>query len=143
MEPPGPPGRQPGGLVLLLAFQDHPWTEPSSSPLVLDMERLIQEMMSWAGVTESRLEAEGEISTEFGETLSWPYLQYVRAHPVSRWETPTPHPLGPKDHLVPRDTVDRFCPPLPLLPDCGGGDGALVPYPGTAGGSEAVEEAST
>ena len=40
-------------------------------------------------MTESRLEAEGEISTEFGETLSWPYLQYVRAHPVSRWETPT------------------------------------------------------
>ena len=85
------------------------------------MERLIQEMMSWAGVTESRLEAEGEISTEFGETLSWPYLQYVRAHPVSRWGDPHPHPLGPKDHLVPRDTVDRFCPPLPLLPDCGGG----------------------
>lgn len=72
------------------------------------MERLIQEMMSWAGVTESRLEAEGEISTEFGETLSWPYLQYVRAHPVSRWETPTRILWAQKDHLVPRDTVDRF-----------------------------------
>ena len=134
-----------GAWFSLLAFQDRPLDRALFVSPVLDMERLIQEMMSWAGVTESRLEAEGEISTEFGETLSWPYLQYVRAHPVSRWETPTRR-LG----------AARFCGGgaqcatpsaavrgqrergAPLLPDCGGGDGALVPYPGTAGGSEAV-----
>ena len=97
-----------GAWFSLLAFQDHPLDRALFVSPVLDMERLIQEMMSWAGVTESRLEAEGEISTEFGETLSWPYLQYVRAHPVSRWETPTRILWAQKDHLVPRDTVDRF-----------------------------------
>ena len=97
-----------GAWFSLLAFQDRPLDRALFVSPVLDMERLIQEMMSWAGVTESRLEAEGEISTEFGETLSWPYLQYVRAHPVSRWETPTRILWAQKDHLVPRDTVDRF-----------------------------------
>ena len=97
-----------GAWFSLLAFQDRPLDRALFVSPVLDMERLIQEMMSWAGVTESRLEAEWEISTEFGETLSWPYLQYVRAHPVSRWETPTRILWAQKDHLVPRDTVDRF-----------------------------------
>ena len=97
MEPPGPPGRQPGGVVLpCWPFRTAPLDRALFVSPVLDMERLIQEMMSWAGVTESRLEAEGEISTEFGETLSWPYLQYVRAHPCLPLGDPHPHPSGPK-----------------------------------------------
>ena len=60
-----------GAWFSLLAFQDRPLDRALFVSPVLDMERLIQEMMSWAGVTESRLEAEWEISTEFGETLSW------------------------------------------------------------------------
>ena len=127
-----------GAWFSLLAFQDRPLDRALFVSPVLDMERLIQEMMSWAGVTESRLEAEGEISTEFGETLSWPYLQYVRAPPGNPRGAPPPHPLGPKGPSGAPGHSGPLCPPLPLLPDCGGGDGALVPYPGTAGGSEAV-----
>ena len=40
------------------------------SPIV-DMERLITDMMIWSKVTEEELESKREISTEFGETLSW------------------------------------------------------------------------
>ncbi len=39
------------------------------SPIV-DMERLICDMMNWANVTESELRERGEIATNFGETLS-------------------------------------------------------------------------
>lgn len=60
------------------------------------MERLIRDMMRWAGVTEERLKMEGVIVTPFGEKLSWDYLCYVREHPV-QWNAPTCILYGEKD----------------------------------------------
>lgn len=74
---------------------------------VVDMEKLITDMMGWAGVTEDRLRREGEIPTDFGETLSWDYLCYVRAHPV-RWRVPTHILYGGKGHLTSREIVSAF-----------------------------------
>ena len=51
------------------------------SPIV-DMEKLITDMMKWANVTEQELESKGIIHTDFGEDLSWEYLSYVRSHPT-------------------------------------------------------------
>lgn len=76
------------------------------SPIV-DMERLIIDMMKWAGVTEEELRSKGEISTDFGETLSWEYLCWVREHPVS-WQTPTYILYGGKDDLTPRTVITDF-----------------------------------
>lgn len=76
------------------------------SPIV-DMERLICDMMTWAGVTEESLREQGRIETSFGETLSWEYLCYVRAHPL-RWTVPTAILYGGKDHLMSAETVSRF-----------------------------------
>ena len=50
---------------------------------VVDMEQLICNMMQWADVSEAELAEKQEISTTFGETLSWKYLCYVREHPIS------------------------------------------------------------
>ena len=55
---------------------------------VVDMERLIADMMIWANVTEDELKEKKEIQTTFGETLSWDYLCYVRENPII-WEIPT------------------------------------------------------
>lgn len=55
---------------------------------IADMEKLITDMMVWAGVTESELRERRVIHTDFGEDLSWEYLCYVRKHPVS-WNVPT------------------------------------------------------
>ena len=74
---------------------------------ILDMERLILDMMGWAGVTEEELAARGEIPTDFGETLSWAYLRYVREHPVV-WDIPTEILYASGDHLTARQTVDAF-----------------------------------
>ena len=46
---------------------------------ILDMEKLILDMMSWANVLEKALCEKGEIPTDFGETLSWDYLCFARA----------------------------------------------------------------
>ena len=76
------------------------------SPIV-SMERLIESMMTWANVTEQQLKAEKTIETAFGETLSWDYLSYVRAHPVS-WTVPTEILYGETDSLQSLDTVRSF-----------------------------------
>ena len=65
------------------------------SPIV-DMERLILNMMSWANVSEKELEEKGVIPTSFGEDLSWDYLCYVREHPVC-WAVPTRILYGSRD----------------------------------------------
>ncbi len=74
---------------------------------VLDMERLILDMMKWAGVSEEELHDKGEIPTDFGETLSWEYLCFVRENPI-HWSAPTKILYGAKDHLIARQTVDDF-----------------------------------
>ena len=76
------------------------------SPIV-DMERLITDMMRWANVTEAELEARGVIHTSFGEDLSWNYLRYARSHPI-RWTAPTRILYGSRDNLTPFETIRDF-----------------------------------
>ena len=76
------------------------------SPMV-DMEKLILALMQQAGVTEEQLHAAGEIPTDFGETLSWPYLCWVREHPL-RWRIPTQVLYGEADELTSYAVLDRF-----------------------------------
>ena len=76
------------------------------SPIV-DMDKLITDMMKWANVTELELESKGVIHTDFGEDLSWDYLSYVRSHLVE-WRVPTQILYGSKDHLISQDTITRF-----------------------------------
>lgn len=76
------------------------------SPIV-DMEKLILDMMAWSGVTEDELKEKGTIHTEFGEDLSWYYLAYVRNHPL-KWEVPTKVLYGQKDNLTSLETMQEF-----------------------------------
>ena len=61
-------------------------------------------MMSWANVSEEMLKKKGEIKTNFGETLSWDYLCFVREHSIS-WSVPTDILYAEKDN----NHRERFC----------------------------------
>ena len=74
---------------------------------VVDMEKLIKNMILWANVTERELEEKQEIPTSFGETLSWRYLCYVREHPVT-WNVPTRILYGEHDDLTSEKTISAF-----------------------------------
>lgn len=74
---------------------------------VVDMEKMILNLMSWAGVSEDDLKRDKIIKTDFGEDLSWDYLCYVRAHPLN-WTVPTKILYGSEDNLVPKETVEAF-----------------------------------
>lgn len=58
-----------GAYFAMLAL-DAPSKALLVSP-ILDMERLILDMMRWANVTERELSEKGEVATSFGQTLSW------------------------------------------------------------------------
>lgn len=76
------------------------------SPIV-DMEKLITDMMLWSNVTEEELQSKKKIPTKFGETLSWEYLCYVRKHPI-KWHIPTCILYGGKDNMTSRETISGF-----------------------------------
>ncbi len=76
------------------------------SPIV-DMEKLIIEMMNQAHISEKELFEKGIIETEYGETLSWEYLLWIRQNPVT-WTIPTCILYGEKDNLQSIDTIRAF-----------------------------------
>ena len=97
-----------GSWFSLLAFAGQPLTRCLLVSPLVDMERMIQNLMTWSGVTEERLERAGTIPTAFGQTLSWEYLSYVRAHPITVWDVPTRILRAEKDEQIDGDTVEAF-----------------------------------
>lgn len=75
---------------------------------ILDMKKLIQEMMTWAKVSEERLEKEQVIETNFGETLSWQYYTYAKEHSISMWNCNTNILYAGNDNLTSKETVEEF-----------------------------------
>lgn len=78
---------------------------------IVDMEYLIRQMMLWFDVSEERLSKELEVDTPI-DVLSWKYCQYVKSHPVCKWNVPTNILYGGKDDLqsleVMKGFADRF-----------------------------------
>ena len=97
-----------GAWFSMLAFQSEPLENALFVSPILDMEQLIGRMMQWAGVIEAELEARETIETSFGETLSWRYYQYAKAHPIGSWPWPTAILYAGQDNLTPRQEVDGF-----------------------------------
>ena len=97
-----------GAYFSLLALRDAKLEKSLFVSPILDMEKLIRDMMGWAGVTQEQLKEAGEIHTAFGETLSWKYLTYAEEHPITRWDSPMAILYAGQDHLTERETVDVF-----------------------------------
>ena len=76
------------------------------SPIV-DMEKLIADIMKQSNIAEDELKSKKEVETEFGETLSWEYLSHVKNHPI-RWNIPTSILYGEKDNLTSKETITKF-----------------------------------
>ena len=76
------------------------------SPMV-NLEKLICNMMMWAGVSEDELREKKTMPTNFGETLSWEYLCYVRENPIE-WSIPTKILYGSNDNLTSLETMREF-----------------------------------
>ena len=96
-----------GAYFSLLSLADMPIEKAYFISPIANMEKLILDMLEWAGVTEDEIKEKGVIATDFGEDLSWEYLTWVRSHPVS-WHIPTEILYGSEDNLQSMDTVKAF-----------------------------------
>lgn len=76
------------------------------SPIV-NMQKLIKDMMLWANVNEEELKEKGIIETSFGEKLSWEYFSYVKNNKI-KWDIPTYILYGSKDNLTSFETISKF-----------------------------------
>lgn len=97
-----------GAYFSLLEYEREEFMQALFLSPVVDMKRIIQNMMLWFGVTEDRLKEEQEIQTPIGQTLYWEYYRYVLDHPIERWNCATSILYGANDNLCERDTIDAF-----------------------------------
>ena len=123
-----------GACFSLHAWQDRPFRRCLFQSPIVDMDWLIRQMMDWFGVTEERLRREREIPTPV-DVLSWDYWQYIREHPVVRWDVSTAILYAGKDTLQSEEVIRSFAEAhncrLTIAagsehPFMGEGDGAIV-----------------
>jgi len=74
---------------------------------ILDMEYLIKQMMEWFAISEERLEREKEIETPI-DLMTWDYFQYVKAHPIQKWDMDTRILFAGKDNLQSLEIIQDF-----------------------------------
>lgn len=97
-----------GAYLSMLALMGKPVAGAYFESPVLSMTRLIEGMMASSGVTAEELEKQGEIPTALGETLSWRYYTYAKAHPLTDWHVPTSILWADGDLLTDRETAESF-----------------------------------
>lgn len=97
-----------GAWFGMLAFADVPLVQCLFVSPILDMQQLIQNMMQWAGVSAEQLEKDQIIPTDFGQTLSWEYLTWVKEHLMTDWQHPTKILYAAQDNLTERYVVNDF-----------------------------------
>ena len=76
------------------------------SPIV-DMEKLITDMMVSENITEEELYKKKKIKTSFGETVSWDYLTFARKNPIE-WNVLTYILYGEKDNMTSYEAILNF-----------------------------------
>jgi len=96
-----------GAFFSMLSLQKSPVEKAFFISPILDMEKLILDMLKWSGVTEKELFDKGEIDTDFGEKLSAEYLCYVRNNPI-KWNVDTEILYGENDNMTSIETVNNF-----------------------------------
>ena len=97
-----------GAYFSLLAYKDLPIRKCLFPSPVLDMERLIQNMMGRFNISEQELREKQRIPTPMGEALDWDYFCYVRDNPVQKWSVPTAILYGSEDNLTEHKVVEEF-----------------------------------
>ncbi len=92
----------------LMAYKSAPLKQALFLSPLVDMERMIRNMMTWFDVSEEKMKNVREIATPIGETLYWDYYRYVKENPVTTWNNPTAILYGTKDDTVELDTIEAF-----------------------------------
>lgn len=96
-----------GAYYSMLSLSDKKIKKAMFISPIIDMEKLILNMMNLTNVSEEELYNKKEIATSFGETLSWEYLSYVRDNPLV-WNVPTDILYAENDNITSLETMTDF-----------------------------------
>lgn len=97
-----------GAYFSLVAYQQINFKHCLFLSPVVDMQRLIENMMSWFNICEKDLKEQTIIETPIGETIYYDYYCYVKEHPITNWNKQTMILYGEKDNLCEYEYVQRF-----------------------------------
>lgn len=123
-----------GAYFCLNAYSGYNFKNCLFQSPIADMEYLIGQMMLWFDISEERLEREKEIETPV-DTMRWDYYQYVKAHPVQKWDIRTHILFAGRDTMqsleIMKGFAERFGCELTVSENSGHpfmeeGDGAIV-----------------
>lgn len=98
-----------GAYFSLLAYHDFNIKQGLFLSPIVNMERIIRNMMEGFQVSEEKLKAENEIQLPIGQTLEWNYYCYVKENPISfEWKVPTAILYGSDDNLSEWNEISTF-----------------------------------
>ncbi len=97
-----------GAYFSLLAYKEDSLELSLFLSPVVNMERIIKNIMKWFNISEQQLCEEKEVSTPIGKTLYWDYYQYVKNNLIQEWNIPTAILYGKKDELCEYEEVSSF-----------------------------------
>lgn len=92
---------------LMRSFRDERFEKAYFISPIVDMRRVIEDMMARAGVTASDLGWKQFIPTDEG-MLIWDYYAYAAYQPINRWDTPTEVLYAKGDVLQPQSTIEAY-----------------------------------
>ena len=97
-----------GAYFSLVAYKHEELKQSLFLSPVVDMKKIIDNMMLWFNISEESLEEKKEIMTPVGQMLYWDYYCYVKSNPVSVWNNPVSILYGSKDDICDFSVISRF-----------------------------------
>lgn len=97
-----------GAYFSLLAYKDELIHQALLLSPVVNMERIITNMMKWFNIDEEELKNHHTVETPIGQNLYWDYYCYVKDNPIDIWDKPTNILYGLKDNLCETEFVFEF-----------------------------------
>ncbi|SFC81278.1 alpha/beta hydrolase [Pragia fontium] len=97
-----------GVYFSLSAYQDMALEKAWFLSPIIDMQRMIENMMSWFNITPEQLKQEESIVTPIGATLYWDYYCYVKTYPIVKWNVSTEILYGSQDDICEKDCLLSF-----------------------------------
>lgn len=98
-----------GAFFSLLAYKDYDINKTMFLSPIVNMERIITNMMQSFNVSEERLELEHQIELPIGQTLDWDYYSFVKDNQIPyKWDSPINILYGKNDMMCEWSILSEF-----------------------------------
>ena len=97
-----------GAYFSLLSYKDEIIKNSIFLSPIVNMKILIENLMKVSNVNYEKLKQEKIIKTNFGQDLIFEYYEYVKNHPIEKWNSNTKILYGENDNLQSENLIKDF-----------------------------------